>query len=139
MSTFHKPLRVWGEVKEGASADVGDVVLTQTKVIDVDADLIQEVVFDVPKNAQLIEFICDTLVAYDSATSATLSMGASSGDNDYFTSADVKTTGRESPSFTGAQLIAMADVGENTKVYATVTSVGQPTTGQVRVTLIYKA
>ena len=39
--------------------------------------------------------------------------------------------------FTAAQLAAMDDIGANTTVYATVTSVGQPTAGSARVTLLY--
>ena len=41
------------------------------------------------------------------------------------------------PTFSAAQLAAMDDIDGNTSVYATVTSVGQPTAGQVRVTVAY--
>jgi hypothetical protein len=46
-------------------------------------------------------------------------------------------TGRIAATFTAAQLAAMANTGSNGPVVATVTSVGQPTAGQVRVTIQY--
>jgi hypothetical protein len=50
---------------------------------------------------------------------------------------NAKTAGRTRPTFSAAQLAAMDDIGTSTTVYATVTSVGQPTAGQVRVTVVY--
>lgn len=50
---------------------------------------------------------------------------------------DAKTVGRVRPTFTAAQLAAMDDIDGNTSVYATVTSVGQPTAGSARVTVLY--
>jgi hypothetical protein len=135
MSTFQKPLRV----RDDRGDSVGNVALSQTALINFDADLTQEATFKVPAGAQLVDVIVDVLTAYDSATSATLTVGSASAGTQYAGSVNAKTTGRVRPTFSAAQLAAMDDVGANTTVYATVTSVGQPTAGQARVTLVYVA
>lgn len=135
-TTFSGPLKA-GTAKDGANANIGAVVLAQSAVIDVDADLTQEAIFNVPAGAQLVDFVVDVLAAYDSATSATLTIGSASAGTEYAGGINAKTAGRATLSHSAAQLAAMDDVGANTAIYATVTSVGQPTAGQVRVTARY--
>lgn len=135
MSTFQKPLKV----RDDRGDSVGNVMLTQTALLNFDATLVQTISFKVPAGAQLIASYVDTLTAFNSATSATLTMGSAAAGTQYITSVDAKTAGRGNPTLSAAQLAAMDDVGTNTTVYATVTSVGQPTAGQVRVTLVYAA
>lgn len=135
MSTFQKPLKV----RDNRGDSVGNVVLSQTALLNFDATLVQTVSFKVPEGAQLVAFFADTLTAFNSLTSATLSIGSAAAGTQYASGVDVKTDGREAPTLTAAQLAAMDDVGTNTTVYATVTSVGQPTAGQVRITVQYVA
>ena len=118
-------------------ADTGTVVLSKTALINFDATLVQNASFTLPANAQIVDFFVDVLTAYDSATSATLSAGTSSGGTQYLSGVSVKTAGRRSNGFSAAQLAAMDGIGTNTALVATVTSVGQPTAGQVRVTVVY--
>ena len=122
---------------DNTGTDTGTVALTQSGVVSFDATLVQNLTFKVPANAQIVDFYVDALTAYDSATSATLSAGTTSGGTQYLSSINVKTTGRKSNALSAAQLSAMASVGTNTSVVVTVTSVGQPTAGSVRVTLLY--
>lgn len=117
--------------------NIGLAVLSQTVVITYDDDLVQDATFYLPANSQIVDIIVDALVGYNSATSATFSAGITSGGTEYVSGVNVKTTGRKSNSYSAAQLAAMDDIDTNTTLVATVTSVGQPTAGSTRVTLLY--
>ena len=122
---------------ESGGPNIGLVTLSQTVLINFDATLVQNATFNIPASSQIVDFYVDVLTAYDSATSAVLSAGTASGGTQYLSAVSVKTAARRSNGFSAAQLAAMDDVGSNRSVVATVTSVGQPTAGQVRVTMLY--
>lgn len=122
---------------DNTGQDTGNVVLSQSAVVSYDATLVQNATFKVPANAQLVDIIVDVLTGYNSATSATFSAGTTSGGTEYVSGVNAKTTGRKANGYSAAQLGNMASVGTNTSVVATVTSVGQPTAGSARVTLLY--
>ena len=122
---------------DATGQDTGNMVASQSAVVSFDATLVQNATFKVPANCQLVDIIVDALTAYDSASSATLSVGTASGGTQYVSGVNVKTTGRKSNGYSATQLGNMANVNSNTSVVATVTSVGQPTAGSVRVTLLY--
>lgn len=122
---------------ESGGPNIGFVALSQTALINFDATLVQNATFNIPADSQIVDFYVDVLTAYDSATSATLSAGLTSGGTQYLSAISVKTAGRRSNAFSAAQLAAMDDVDSNRSVVVTVTSVGQPTAGQVRVTMLY--
>ncbi len=137
-TTFSGPLAT-GDRPAGAPGgpNLGLVTLAQTAVINFNNTLVQNTTFNVPTSSQIIDFYVDVLTAFDSATSATLSAGTASGGTQYLSAINVKTAARRPNAFSAAQLAEMDDVGSNRQVVATVTSVGQPTAGQVRVTLLY--
>ena len=122
---------------ESGGPNIGLVTLSQTALIDFNATLVQNATFNIPASSQIVDFYVDVLTAYDSASSATLSAGTASGGTQYLSAVSVKTAARRPNAFSAAQLAAMDDVGTNRTVVATVTSVGQPTAGQVRVTMLY--
>lgn len=122
---------------DNTGADTGNVVLSQTALLNFDATLVQSVAETLPAGAQIVNIVCDVLTAYNSATSATLTVGTAAAGTQYASGVNAKTAGRTTPTFTAAQLTAMSNIGNNTSVVATVTSVGQPTAGQVRVTIQY--
>ena len=122
---------------DNTGTDTGNVTLSQSGTVTFDTTLVQSTTFKVPANSQLVDVIVDALTGYNSATSATLSAGITAGGTEYVSGVNVKTTGRKSNSYSAAQLSAMADVNSNTSVVVTVTSVGQPTAGSLRVTLLY--
>lgn len=122
---------------DNTGADTGNVVLSQTSLLSFDATLVQSVTEVLPAGAQIVNIVCDVLTAYNSATSATLTIGTAAAGTQYASGVNAKTAGRTTPTFTAAQLTAMSNIGNNTSVVATVTSVGQPTAGQVRVTIQY--
>jgi hypothetical protein len=112
-------------------------VLSQTVLVTRDATLVQSATINLPVNSQIVNIICDVLTAYDSATSTTLTVGTAAAGTQYASGVNARTAGRTTPTFTAAQLAAMANIGATTTVVATATSVGQPTAGQVRVTVNY--
>jgi hypothetical protein len=122
---------------ESFGPNLGFVTLSQTALINFDATLVQNATFNIPASSQIVDFFVDVLTAYDSATTAVLSAGTASGGTEYLSAINVKTAARRPNAFSAAQLAAMDDVGTNRAVVATVTSVGQPTAGQVRVTMLY--
>ena len=131
-----------GAVKSGdgfseTATGVGTAVFSQTALIDFNTTLTSEAVFVLPKDGQIVDVVVDVLTAYNSATSATLTVGSASAGTQYAGAVDAKTAGRVRPTFTAAQLAAMDDIDGNTSVYTTVTSVGQPTAGSARVTVLY--
>ena len=136
LTTFSGPLKT-GDVKEGALANLGYVKLQQDAPLVRDATLVQNATFYLPQGAQIVDVILDVTAAYDSATSATFSLGTSTGDTSYVSGVNAKTTGRTRPTFTTTQLTNMQNIGTNTTVVATITSVGQPTVGTTLVQLIY--
>ncbi len=117
--------------------NIGLVVLSQTVLINRDATLVQSATVNLPYNSQILNILCDVLTQYDSATSATLSVGTTAGGTTYASGVNAKTGVRVTPTFTAAQLAAMANINTTGSVVATVTSVGQPAVGQVRVTIQY--
>ena len=137
-TTFSGPLAS-GDKDAGVSggSNIGLVVLSQTMLINFDATLVQSGSINLPVNSQIVNIVCDVLTAYNSATSATLTVGTASAGTQYASGVNAKTAGRTIPTFTAAQLGNMANTTTNVPVVATVTSVGQPTAGQVRVTVNY--
>jgi len=136
-TTFTGPLAS-GDRIDGAQANVGLAVLSQSAVITFDNTLVQNASLFLPNGSRVLDVIVDTLTAFNSATSAVLSVGTASGGTQYASGVDVRTAaGRQRPTFTAAQLTAMGSTGANNAVVATVTSVGQPSAGQVRVTVNY--
>jgi hypothetical protein len=137
-TTFSGPL-ISGDRPAGypGGSNLGYVVLTQTMLINRDATLVQSASVNLPYNSQITNIFCDVLTQYDSATSATLTVGTAAAGTTYASGVNAKTGVRVTPTFTAAQLAAMASTGSVGPVVATVTSVGQPTVGQVRVTVQY--
>ena len=137
-TTWSGPLAS-GDINAGKTGgpNIGLVVLSQTVLIDFDATLVQNATTYLPANSQIVEIVVDVLTQYNSATSATVSVGTTSGGTQYASGVNAKTGIRVYPTHTAAQLAAMDDIDTNTTVVATVTSVGQPTAGQVRVTYSY--
>ena len=137
MSTYMQGALKSGDNFAETSTGTGTAVFSQTALIDFDTDLVQEAVFVLPKDGQIVDVVVDVLTAYNSGTSATLTVGSASAGTQYAGAVDAKIAGRVRPTFSAAQLAAMDDLDANTSVYATVTSVGQPTAGSARVTVLY--
>lgn len=113
---------------------------TNAQVINIarDATLVQTATIVLPRNAMIIGFDVFNDVAFDSATSATLSIGTAAAGTQFTGGLNAKTGGVVPATHTAAQSLLMKDIGAvNTTVFATVTSVGQPTVGATRVVVRY--
>lgn len=145
-TTFSGPVRS-GTNRYSPYKNVGTTVLTQQVPITFDATLVQNATFYIPAGSKIINVLVDIITAYNSATSATLSVGKTSGGTEYVSGVNAKTSGRTTPTFTTTQLTNMqstpVDVaavnGQQacSTIIATVTSVGQPTAGTGFVTVTY--
>jgi hypothetical protein len=141
-----------GPVKSGTNRyspykNVGTTVLTQQTPITFDATLVQNATFYIPAGSRIVNIFVDVITAYNSATSATLTVGKTSGGTEYASGVNAKTSGRTTPTFTTTQLTNMQstpiDVAAansqqaSSAIVVTVTSVGQPTAGTGFVTVQY--
>ena len=145
-STFSGPIKS-GTNRYAPYKNTGTTVLSQTLPLAYDATLVQSATFYIPAGSQILNAYVDVTTAYNSATSATLSIGKTAGGTEYASGVNAKTTGRTTPTFTTTQLTNMLstpiDVAAansqqaSSAVIATVTSVGQPTAGATQVTIQY--
>lgn len=93
-----------------------------------------------PIGSRIVDILVDTTTVWNSATSDTLSVGSAAAGTQFASGVDVKTSAvRVRPTFTAAQLAAMASVAAPTQIFATVTQVGAAaTTGATTVTILYQ-
>lgn len=124
------------------STNVGYAVFAQTVLLDFIAesgggsDNIDTTIV-LPTGAQIHTINVDTLTAWDSVTSATLSIGTSAGGQEFYDNTDVKSAGREATTLTAADLALWDDVGSTNTMYVRVAQAGNTTAGQARVTVLY--
>ena len=145
-STFSGPIKS-GTNRYAPTLNVGTTILTQQVPFTFDATLVQSVTFYIPSASKILNIVVDVITAYDSATSATLTVGKAAAGTQYASGVNAKTSGRTTPTFTTTQLTNMqstpVDVvssngnGSSSAIVVTVTSVGQPTAGTGFLTLIY--
>lgn len=123
----------------------GNVVLTQSVSIAQNSTSTVSATVYIPAGAFIQNFYVDVLTAFNSATSATLSVGITAGGTEYVSGVNVKAaTGRIAPTFTAAQLAAMGGVTvlgaaapTPAPVVVTVTPVGATSAGFVTVDIVY--
>jgi len=123
----------------------GYVVLMQSTSITQNSTSAVSSTLHIPAGARIIDFNIDVLTAFNSGTSAVLSVGLTAGGTEYVSSVDVKAaTGRIAPTFTAAQLAAMDNVSvlgvaapTTAPVVVTVTPTGATSAGYVQVAVIY--
>ena len=122
----------------------GYAVLMQTTSITKNSTNAVSSTLYIPTNSQIIDFNIDVLTAFDSATSATLTIGTAAAGTQYVSGVNAKTAGRASITFSAAQLAAMSGVtvlgaaaATSAPVVVTVTPVGATSAGYLEVTIIY--
>lgn len=99
----------------------------------------------IPAGSIITGFDVDVLTAFDSVTSAVLSIGITAGGTEYVGSVDVKAaTGRIAITYTAAELAAMSGqsvlgvaAATTPPVVVTITPTGTTTAGYVHVTMHY--
>jgi hypothetical protein len=122
----------------------GAVVLVQFAALTQNSTTAVSSTLYIPAGAQIVSFNVDVLTAFDSATSATLTIGTSAGGTQYVSGVNAKTAGRASITYTAAQLAAMSGVSvtgtaaaTTPPVVITITPSGATTAGYVEVTILY--
>lgn len=145
-TTFSGPVRS-GTLQRGQTngPNIGYAVLQQATSITQNSTNAVSSTLYIPAGARILNILVDVLTAFDSATSAVLSVGTAAGGTQYASGVDVKTaTGRIAPTFTAAQLAAMDNVTvlgvaapTTAPVVVTVTPTGATTAGYVQVTIVY--
>lgn len=138
-TTFSGPVQA-GTVREGASANVGGAVLSQTASFgfaDTGAFLSGIIL---PAGAQIIDQIVDVTTVWDSVTSDALEIGTLADPDAYGDVADLQTGGRAVVDPDATQGAAIDDIGDSDiPVYLKITSAGGSlTTGAARLTITYR-
>ena len=135
-----------GDLQSGETngPNQGYVTLIQTTSITKNSTNAVSSTMYIPAGSQIIDFNVDVMTAFDSATSATLTIGTAAAGTQYVSGVNAKTAGRASITYTAAQLAAMSGVSvlgvtaaTSAPVVVTVTPTGATTTGYVEVTVIY--
>jgi hypothetical protein len=126
------------------TVDGGFVVMTQTNTVTTAAAGTATSVTEVlPAGSQIINIFIDTMVdevvGAGTATAIAATVGTAAAGTQYVSSTDVFAGGRFTPTFTTAQLAAMADIGTNINVVLTVDPNGTivTTQGVYRLTVVY--
>jgi len=126
------------------TVDGGFVVMMQTATVTtVAAGTASSVTEVLPAGSQIINIFIDTMVdevvGGGTATAIAATVGTAAAGTQYVSSTDVFAGGRFTPTFTTAQLAAMADIGANINVVLTVDPNGtiSTTQGVYRLTVVY--
>jgi hypothetical protein len=110
-TSFNGPLQVGSKI----GTDFGGVVLAQQTTLVQNSTTAVTNTIVVPGGSAIIDIISDSTVAWNSGTSATLSIGTAAAGTQYGGSVDLKSaTARQRPAWTAAQLNAMSNVGTTT-------------------------
>lgn len=141
MSTYFQ-----GAVKSGSTpseySNVGYALFSQTTVLNFTAesgggnDNVDGSI-TIPVGSQIVNIWADTLTAWDSVTSASLTIGTTAGGAEFMDATDVKSAGRETTAPSAADLALWDDVGTSNTLNIRVAQSGNTTAGQLRVTVVY--
>lgn len=138
LTAFSGPVGTFTQQSDGTNhSDLGLAELTQVVTLNQNSTTAVTAVVYLPQNASIVDIIADTLTQWESGTSATLTAGTAAAGTQYVSGVNAKTAGRQTPSYTSAQLTAMANIGTNVGVFITITPVGATTVGITRVTVRY--
>jgi hypothetical protein len=137
---------VSGDLQSGETngPNQGFAVLSQSTSITQNSTTAVSSTLYIPAGSRIVDFNIDVLTAYNSATSATLTIGTAAAGTQYVGSIDAKTAGRAAITYSAAQLAAMngvtvlgAAAATTAPVVVTVTPVGATSAGYVVVTVLY--
>ena len=137
---------VSGTLQQGETdgPNQGFSVLSQSTSITQNSTTAVSSTLYIPAGSRIVDFNIDVLTAYNSATSATLTIGTAAAGTQYVGSIDAKTAGRAAITYSAAQLAAMNGVtvtgtaaATTAPVVVTVTPVGATSAGYVVVTVLY--
>lgn len=138
-TTFSGPVQA-GTIREGASANLGGVVLTQTATFTFADTGTTATSIILPANSQIIDMHVDMFTAFDSATSDAMEIGDGSDPDIYGDIINLQQTGRLITSVDGTQIAAIDAIGtSDVTINITINSVGGGlSAGSGRLTVLYR-
>jgi hypothetical protein len=122
---------------QGQPANQGVALLTQRVTLTQNSTAVVSATMTIPNHSQIVTFLVDDVTAWNSATSAVLSIGTTAAATNYVSALNVTASGRLTPTFTTTQLQNMFDTGANASVVATVTPTGATSSGSTTITMQY--
>lgn len=138
LTAFSGPIGTFTQQSDGVNhSDLGLVELAQSVTLGQNSTTAVTAIVYLPQNASITDFLIDDLTVWDSVTSATLTIGTAAAGTQYAGAVNTKTAGRQAPSYSSAQVTAMANITTHVAVYVTITPVGATTAGSTRVTVRY--
>ena len=138
-TTFSGPVQA-GTIREGASANLGGAVLTQTATFTFADTGTTATSIILPANSQIIDMHVDMFTAFDSATSDAMEIGDGSDPDIYGDIINLQQTGRLITSVDGTQIAAIDAIGtSDVTINITINSVGGGlSAGSGRLTVLYR-
>jgi hypothetical protein len=130
-TTFSGPVKA-GTVREGSSANTGNVVLSQTATVAYTDDGTAVAIATIPANSQIIDLYVDVLTPFDGSGDGTTA-------NLYADNLDLSSAARVRGSSDASQLAELDDVGtSDVTIYATYADANSDASaGSARVTVVY--
>jgi hypothetical protein len=136
---FQGPVRIGTVFPENyPTSNTGAVTLAQKVTLTQNSTTAVSATFYLPAGAVILDWVIDNNPAWDSVTSATLTIGTAAAGTQYVSGVNAKTSARVTPTLTTTQLTNNAAVASpNTAVVVTITPVGATTTGTTTVVCRY--
>ncbi len=140
-TTFSGPVQT-GTIREGASANLGQVVLQQAVTITFAHTVAAAIGIILPAGSHIIDILVDVELIWDSVTSDDLMIGDSVDPDEFAASTilgDLQVAGQSVLPTTAAQSASRKDIGTaDVPLFATITSVGGSLTeGTATITVLY--
>ena len=137
-TTFSGPIKA-GSVREGASANVGFVLMAQSANVVFGADGTETVVATLPSNSQIYQIAVDVTTAFDAGTTNTFDIGDGSTADQYADALAVGSAARVLATSDVSQIPNLIDIGtSDVNVTVTYNQTGTAATaGAATVTVLY--
>jgi hypothetical protein len=135
-STFSGPLKA-GDIREGASANVGYALMAQSAIVTMTgADAQTTTIATIPANSQIVSVVLSCTTANDDGTASTVSIGTSADADAFLAATSVQAAGT---TFSGTMTSVSADVGaSDVDVIATFNATDEDgTAGVGQATVLY--
>lgn len=126
-----------GPFKVGERGVEGDVLLEKRGTMTQNSTTAVDVTLTIPAGAVIIDAYFDVTTVWNSGTSATGSIGITSGGTEYGTAINLKTAIRGRTTYTAANLAAMAAPASQNVVFTSTIS-GATSAGTAICSVIYK-
>ena len=137
-TTFSGPVKA-GSVREGASANVGFVLMAQSANVVFGANGTETVVATLPANSQIYQIAVDVTTAFDAGTTNTFDIGDGSTADQYADALAVGSAARVLATSDVSQIPNLIDIGSSdVNVTVTYNQTGTAATaGAATVTVLY--